>query len=542
MLLTFSGRIEAVDGSERRVISGMIAPYGEIGNTSAGKVVFSPGSISAADTNKVKLLMSHDSTKPVGRMMSMQSNNEGLYASFRISESTRGNDAILLAQEKLMDGLSVGVEVIASKPVDDYLLVTAAKLREVSLVETAAFTSAAVQKIAAQAEAVAQLEAMTSTKTVHTVIHTIETETESEEAVTTAPEPTETPVEATAAQSVEAARAIIRPSVMNSQSVRSPIKTNADYLHHVIQAKLNPSSESALYIAAADASKTGFILNAADDSFTTNPAFSPTQFMPNVVQVNIGERPVIDACGGTRAIPAAGMTISIPKITTNGTVATTAEGAGPSETGITSAYVSGTVVKLAGSQKWSVELMDRGDPSFAAILMDNMTRSYRKATEQATIAAIVAGGTQATGTAATAAGITSFISTESAAAYLATGETVAAYTAGVGQWSLLQSSLDTTGRPIFSAGQPMNSGGSALATTLFGNVQGIPLSVSANMVSTVIDESAFLIVPSAIELFESSQLMLSVNIPASGEIEAMIYGYFCPIVTLAGGLRRFNLT
>jgi hypothetical protein len=88
----------------------------------------------------------------------------------------------------------------------------------------------------------------------------------------------------------------------------------------------------------------------------------------------------------------------------------------------------------------------------------------------------------------------------------------------------------------------MNSGGSALATTLFGNVQGIPLSVSANMVSTVIDESAFLIVPSAIELFESSQLMLSVNIPASGEIEAMIYGYFCPIVTLAGGLRRFNLT
>jgi len=542
MLLTFSGRIEAVDGSERRVISGMIAPYGEIGNTSAGKVVFSPGSISAADTNKVKLLMSHDSSKPVGRMMSMQSNNKGLYASFKISESTRGNDAILLAQEQLMDGLSVGVEVIASKPVDDYLLVTAAKLREVSLVETAAFTSAAVQKIAAQAEAVAQLEAMTSTKTVHTVIHTIETETESEEAVTTAPEPTDTPVEATAAQSVEAARAIIRPSVMNSQSVRSPIKTNADYLHHVIQAKLNPSSESALYIAAADASKTGFILNAAADSFQNNPAFSPTQFMPNVVQVNIGERPVIDACGGTRAIPAAGMTISIPKITTNGTVATTAEGAGPSETGITSAYVSGTVVKLAGLQRWSVELQDRSDPSFAAILMDNMTRSYRKATEQATIAAIVAGGTQATGTAATAAGITSFISTESAAAYLATGETVAAYTAGVGQWSLLQSSLDTTGRPIFSAGQPMNSGGSALATTLFGNVQGIPLSVSANMVSTVIDESAFLIVPSAIELFESSQLMLSVNIPASGEIEAMIYGYFCPIVTLAGGLRRFNLT
>jgi len=49
-------------------------------------------------------------------------------------------------------------------------------------------------------------------------------------------------------------------------------------------------------------------------------------------------------------------------------------------------------------------------------------------------------------------------------------------------------------------------------------------------------------VPSAIEIFESSQLMLEVNVPSSGEIEAMIYGYFCPIVTIAGGLRRFNLT
>jgi HK97 family phage major capsid protein len=313
-------------------------------------------------------------------------------------------------------------------------------------------------------------------------------------------------------------------------------------LHHAINAKLNPTSESALWVAAADDAKAKFMITAADDSFTTNPAFNPVQYMSNTVQVNIGSRPVIDACGGTRAIPAAGMTISVPKITTNGTVATTAEAGAPSETGIVSSYVNGTVVKLAGLQRWSVELQERSDPSFAQIMLDNMTRSYRKATEQAVIAAITAGGTQATATAATAAGIQSFVATESAAAYLATGDTVGAYTAGVGQWSLLQNSVDTAGRPIFNAGQPQNSGGSAEATTLFGNVLGVPLSVSSNMVSTVIDESAFLIVPSAIEIFESSQLMLQTNVPASGEIEAMIYGYFCPIVTIAGGLRRFNLT
>ena len=151
MILTFSGNIEAVDSGERRTISGKIAPYGEVGYTSAGKVVFAEGSISAPEPSKVKLLMSHDNSKPVGRMQSITSAKDGLYASFKVSASSRGSDAILLAQEQLMDGLSVGVEVTASKPQKDYLLVTAATLREVSLVESAAFASAAVQKIAAAA-------------------------------------------------------------------------------------------------------------------------------------------------------------------------------------------------------------------------------------------------------------------------------------------------------------------------------------------------------------------------------------------------------
>ena len=108
MLLTFSGNVEAVDSGERRIISGKIAPYGEIGYTSAGKVVFAEGSIVAAEPSRVKLLMSHDNSKPVGRMQSITSAKDGLYASFKVSASSRGTDAILLAQEQLMDGLSVG--------------------------------------------------------------------------------------------------------------------------------------------------------------------------------------------------------------------------------------------------------------------------------------------------------------------------------------------------------------------------------------------------------------------------------------------------
>jgi len=67
--------------------------------------------------------MQHDNSKPVGRMQTVTSNKSGLYGSFKVSASTRGSDAILLAQEKLMDGLSVGVEVEDSRQEKDYLLV-----------------------------------------------------------------------------------------------------------------------------------------------------------------------------------------------------------------------------------------------------------------------------------------------------------------------------------------------------------------------------------------------------------------------------------
>jgi phage head maturation protease len=67
MILTFSANITAADEAGR-MISGKIAPYGEVGYTSAGKVVFKEGSIKIADAAKVKLLMSHDNSKVVGRM------------------------------------------------------------------------------------------------------------------------------------------------------------------------------------------------------------------------------------------------------------------------------------------------------------------------------------------------------------------------------------------------------------------------------------------------------------------------------------------
>ena len=304
MLLTFSGNIEAVDNGDRRTISGKIAPYGEVGNTSAGRVVFAENSITVPEPSKVKLLMQHDNSKPVGRMQSVTSNKTGLYASFKVSASTRGSDAILLAQEQLMDGLSVGVEVEDSRQEKDYLLVTAATLKEVSLVESAAFPSAAVLKIAAQENAVDPNQPKeTKGETVDKAPDEMAAEgtyLPDGATVTLKSVSYKDDEAAGATEPVEAARRIIKPSALNSQRVRTPITSMGAYTEHKIKAALG-NEESKLYVTAAD------------DSWTTNPAFNPTQYLSEFVTNTRFPRSAVDACS-KGVLPPKGNTINVPAL------------------------------------------------------------------------------------------------------------------------------------------------------------------------------------------------------------------------------------
>jgi len=542
--LTFSNSIEAAD-TDRRVISGKIAPYNEVGYTSAGPVVFERGSIAIPDTAKIKLLMQHDSTKPVGRAVNFSDSTDGIYASFKISSSTRGQDALVLAQENLVSGLSVGVDVTASKPMKDYLLVTAAVLKEVSLVETAAFDSAAVTDIAA---ARAELEAATSTKekttTINTTIVEIETETETETenegdpAVTTAPidspdVPAEKPAEAAP---VEASRPIIRPSVLDSQTIRTPITSMAKYTEHKIKAAMG-DKDSILYVTAAD------------DSFTTNPAFNPTQYLSEFVSNTNFDTPMINALS-QGVLPNSGMTISVPSLVTSAggqsgvapVVTVEAEAGAVQNTGMVTEYLTGTVKKYSGMNTLSIELLERSDPNFYAELTNQLQRAYSLATDAAVIADVVAGGVQGTGVAATSAGIISYVSTESANIYKNTSYFAKNYVAGPSQWSLLMGATDSTGRPIYNASAPMNSGGLSTPTSIRGNVLGLDLYVDHQMVSTNIDDSAFIVAPEAMTVYRSPQAYMSVNVVSNLQIQIAIYGFMATIVKMPNGLVRYNLS
>ncbi len=536
--LTFSNSIEAADG-ERRIISGKIAPYNEVGYTSAGPVVFERGSIAIADETKVKLLMQHQSTQPVGRMManSVKDNSDGMYASFKISSSSRGQDAILLAQENLVSGLSVGVDVSASKQMKGYLLVTAAVLKEVSLVESAAFDSAAVTDIAA---AKAALEAANSTKT--TIIHTemieTETETESEAAVTTAPidtpdVPAEKPVEAAP---VQAARPIIRPSVLDSQTVRTPITSMGKYTEHKIQAALG-NQDSMLYVTAAD------------DSFSTNPGFNPTQYLSEFVTNTRFGTPTIDACS-QGVLPPTGMTINVPSLVTSaggGTgvapvVTVEAEAGAVQNTGMESPFLSGTVSKYSGMNTLSVELLERaGYPGFYDELTQQLQNAYLTAIDTAALVALQAAGTAATPTTADSAGIISYSSEAAAFIYKSTGYFAQNYIGNPSQYQALLGAVDTTGRPIYNAIQPMNAAGQVAPSSIRGNVLGLDLYVDKNFTATTFDDnSAVILAPEAFTVYRSPQAFMSVNVVSNLQVQVAIYGFMATIAKMPNGIVKYQ--
>jgi hypothetical protein len=489
--------------------------------------------------------MQHDNSKPVGRMQSVTSNKTGLYASFKVSASTRGSDAILLAQEQLMDGLSVGVEVDDSRQEKDYLLVTAATLKEVSLVESAAFPSAAVLKIAAQENAVDENQ---PTETTGETVDKAPEEMASE--ATFLPDGATVTLKSVSYESkdaegvtepVEASRRIIKPSALNSQRVRTPITSMGAYTEHKIKAALG-NEESKLYITSAD------------DSWTTNPAFNPTQYLSEFVTNTRFPRSAVDACS-KGVLPPKGNTINVPALVdSNGglngvapTVTVEAEAGAVSATGMVTEYLTGTVNKYSGMNTLSVELLERTDnPQFFSELTNQLQIAYMNATDQAVITAINATGFTSTGVAATAAGLISYTAESTANVYKNSGYFAQNFVGSTGIYNLLLGAVDSTGRPIFNAYQPnaaalANAAGMVSNNSVRGNVLGLDLYVDRFMTAGVADDSAFILAPEAFTVYESPQAYMSVNVVSNLQVQVAIYGFMATIAKIPNGICRLNI-
>jgi HK97 family phage prohead protease len=114
----------------KRTITGTIVTWNEQGNTSVGPTIFAEDSIEMKD---VKLLLEHDRTRPIGKMMKHKKTNAGIEATFKIANTMAGEDALVEATEGLRDGFSVGAQINEWTNVKGVMQITSASLEEVSL-------------------------------------------------------------------------------------------------------------------------------------------------------------------------------------------------------------------------------------------------------------------------------------------------------------------------------------------------------------------------------------------------------------------------
>jgi len=507
---------ELIADSASRTISGKIVPLNvEAGSTNYGKVIFESGSIEIPEPKSIKLLSQHDIKRPLGRAVSFSESENSIDAVFSISRSQRGTEALILAEEGLQSGLSIGAEVLKSKIKDGVTYVSAARLVEVSLVTEPAFKSAQVTDIAAE-EAQKAEEAVSETQPTESEIANVENTTPAVEA---------TPVEAPA---VEAAR----PTVTAMAYTKPRIEITAGkYAEQTIRAALGDEDARQYLRAAADTSD--------------NAGLVPTRQLSEIINpLGTTIRPSIDAIS-RGVLPDAGMTFEIPRITQMPTVAIEPEGDAFSDTDQNSSFLSVTVQKYAGQQTFSVELLDRTSPSFFDELVRNMAAAYAKATNSAVNAALISGATAdatTTVTYPTAAELLGIVARGSASVYAATaglGNPFARnMVVSTGQWSNIMS-LNDAGRPIYTASQPMNAGGQVAPTSLTGNVAGLNLFVDPTNGGDG-DGTILIVNPDAYTWYESPTYRLRAESTAAGSVTIGYYGFGAIATKVAAGAFKNN--
>lgn len=504
--------ITAAD-SEARTITGRIVEFDTPANASTGKVLFKSGSLTPAS---VKLNLEHDSARPIGKTLKMELSPDGksIDATFKISKTTAGTDAIQEAMDGLRDGFSVEASVSDHGFNEDgTMVVNSGTLVGVALTHNPAFDAARVSHVAATTEV------------------TPDTQPTEGDAVESTTEQTEAP----AAEVVEASQHVVqanKPAPSFFTSPRSPIVNLGTWMEHSIKAKLNPTSDSAIYVAAAN-----------DDLGTTNPAFNPTRQLNEVINgLSNGTRGAIDAISrGT--LPDAGLQFEIPKISQIATVAAVAEGGAVSNTGIESAYISVPISRFAGRNILTTEIIDRSSPDFFNELVRIMGASMAFAQNKFVANQVKTDAIRATTPAAnTAAGLIAYVSQANAAVYSGTQRFARNILVSPAQWSNIMGYNDN-GTPLFNAYQPQNQAGLVTGQSQRGVVLGLNFFVdnSGEFTGTG-DDSMVVLDPDAFTWYESGNFRLDVNKPSDGTVEISLNSYGACATKIAAGGSTFNFT
>ena len=510
--------LDAAKGdAPRRTISGTAVPYNVPATVSDGTaVIFRPGSL-PVEGKAPRLFLYHSAEMPVGIVTERVDTEQGMLFSAKISATSLGNDALIMAMDGTIDQVSVGVNPTKfSYDEEGTMVIESADWMELSLVPIGAFGDAAnITKVAASIHQEPE----------EVVLNEEVTPVEEKQEMS---EVNETAVEAT----------IPTAPVFAQAKRKFDLPTAGEYL-----AAMHIGGETFRNVAAAARdyalSKQSALQAAAGDVLTTDtPGLLPVPVLGPVFQDLNYIRPVVAAVGA-RAMPDGGnqKTFIRPTWTTHTSVGTqSTELSGVSAT--TPVIASNVVTKttLAGQVTLSVQDIDFTSPAAMEIILRDLAGQYLLQSDNVAADAITAG--------ASASGSTwTYNSTDPstlfAALYDAATDILTASNflpdhifVSPNVWKLLGQQLDADKRSVFpyagAAGlMGVNAAGTANITQLNTfNPFGLNLVADRNFATnTMVVAKA-----SAIEYYEQVRGLMSVEAPSTLGRVFSYYGYVATFI------------
>ena len=476
------------DGMPRRTLAGLALPYNVEATVSDGtKVMFMPGSLNAGG-KMPKLYLGHDSTQAVGLVTAMVDTPGGMMYEARISETTLGNEALVLAADGVLDAVSVGVNPTKfSYDENGTRVIAEASWQELSLVPFGAFAGASVDRVAAS-------------------IHHEETEV----VLNSEQEPVE--------EINEMSQPVETPSVIEAAPMAQPLYAQARNF------KLPSASEfiAATFQGGGVLAEMNARIQAAAPNITTSdtPGILPEIITGSVFDGLNPVRPFGSAIGA-KAMPQSGATFRRPVITVRPTVTQQPTGQLNALDPSTVTVANNNVNKLTFGTyvTMSEQDLDWSDPASINIVLDQLAIAYGQATDNYAVdtcySAIVqteavADNTDPEDWIAAIYGAAKQISQSSN--YLPT-HMVLDPTA----WSIVGKLTSTTGNPIFPMNAPINGIGTLPggASSWNGNPLGLTLVVDKNLPAGACFVGHLAGAAAGFEFYEQQKGAISVDVPST---------------------------
>ncbi|CAB5224758.1 Prohead protease [uncultured Caudovirales phage] len=519
--------LDAAKGdAPRRTISGTAVPYNVPATVSDGTaVIFRPGSL-PVEGKAPRLFMYHDASMPVGVVTERVDTEQGMMFSAKISATSLGNDALVMASDGTIDQVSVGVNPTKfSYDEAGTMIIEAADWTELSLVPIGAFGDAAnIVSVAAS-------------------IHQ-----EPEEVVLNEEVVPEQEIEPMSEVTVPAVEATIPTAPIFAQAKKEFVLPSAGEFMAAYHIGGDTFKNMNAAVAEYSASKKTALQAAAGDVLTTDtPGLLPVPVLGPLVQDLNFLRPVVEAVGA-RAYPDSGQskTFVRPTITTHTSVAAQSpELSAVSATTMVIASNSVAKTTLAGQVTLSVQDIDFTSPAAMQLILNDLMGEYMIASDNLAADNLL--------TAATSSGVWDgtvadlLKSVYDSAVDISNGRnwTPTHMFVSPDVWGQLGQLADTTGRPVFpfiGAGLTgQNALGNAQASSWNGNPLGLQLVVDSNfaaktMIITRVGQGQ----GDAYEFYESIRGLMSLENPSTLGRNMSFHGYVSTFAAISGMIRKIT--